>query len=379
VIYHVLSALVWLSATLPASEEVKLHSPGLTPSKVAATGELVEDWGSLQLRLEGETLQPVTEPAVSPIELDGIIPAARIAWRAGAVAVNAEVFRAPAFPAGLDLLTVRLEETKGAAARGTLHVDLPEGARIGQRSVSHGSRRVMILPDHARAEQEFRAWGHFDEASSLPGWASPLPGFDPAFANIRAGMGGVPIVYRFSVEARAELTVVLGFCESYWSNPGGRMMSCKVEGAPALVVDPIARWTRHQPGGIAFEGVDANGDGALEVLVLPAPGTPDRNPILNAIWLFESALEVGARQVITGRLNAAAIRYVDVGGEIDQSILPGGAVEFPFELKKGGTLELTFFVACRGTQLPSPEENAWTPEQLRQAAREVWEDWPDRP
>jgi len=35
--------------------------------------------------------------------------------------------------------------------------------------------------------------------------------------------------------------------------------------------------------------------------------------------------------------------------------------------------ELTFLVACRGCSLPAPDEMAWTPARLRQAARKVWE------
>lgn len=375
-IHQLLCALSFLSvAPLMPAPDVEVRSPGLAPSTVTGSGELVEDWGAVKLVLEGEVLVPATAPEVTSVELDGVIPAARLAWRAGPVAASAEVWRAPVWPAGLDVLELRLEETRGAETRGTLLVELPASTSVVQRTVKVGSRTVMILPDHPREEPPLREWGYLDEASALPGWATPLPGFSPAFVNIRAGMGSVPIAYRFAIEPGARIAVVLGFCESYWDVAGSRSMSCKVEGAPAVVVDPLERWGRHHPGGVAFDGEDANGDGVLEVLVLPAPGTPDRNPILNAIWLFEPELEVDPTEVITGRRNGVALRYVDVGGSTDQSILPGGRVELPFTLAPKESVELTFLVACPGATLPRLEETTWTTDSLRAAAREVWEDW----
>ena len=355
--------------------EVILRSPGLTPSQVDAQGRLGEDWGTLQLKLAGDDFGVPVKLTVSPFILEGIVPGARVFWLEGPLTAELTAFRAPVWPAGIDVLTLRLQDIEERTSRGSVVVELPEGARVRGRSVTVGSRRVVILPDVPHVEQALRDWGHLDEASDLPGWARPTDGHDPAFANIRAGMGGVPIIYRFGVEPGTERTVFLGFCESYWSSPGSRLMTCKVEGAPAEIVDPLARWGQHQPGGLAFEGSDADGDGTLAVVIMPAPGTPDRNPILNAVWLFEPEVEVRPDLVIAGQLNGAAERFVDVGGERDQSILPGGRAELPFVLTKTGSVELVFLVACPGASLSPPDEIAWTRERLRNAAREVWEDW----
>jgi hypothetical protein len=374
----IILALLSCAAPFAFAEDgaVELRSPGLAPSHVDGEGRLVEDWGVLSFRLEGEALGEAKTKDVSPLTLDEVIPAARIAWRHGPVAVSAVAYRVPAWPAGIDLVTVRLEETKGDRARGSLVLSLPEGARIGGEAVFAGSRRILALPERARAAQEMRPWGYLDEAQALPGWATPKSGFDPAFANIRAGMGGVSILYRFAAPPSRDSNVVLGFCESYWSSAGSRFMSCKVEGAGTEIVDPLARWGRHQPGGALFEGSDTNGDGWLEVLVLPGPGTPDLNPILNAIWVFEPGLEIDPGEVITGRMNAFAERYVDVGGEQDQPIVPGGKLEYAFLLEPGGTEEYVFLAACSGGSAPEPGKTAWTPEALRKAAREVWLEWP---
>ncbi len=307
--------------------------------------------------------------------LDGVIPAARASWLAGGIAVQATVFRGPAWPAGVDVLAVRLEETAGQAVSAVLALVLSTGASVGERAVSLGGRTIIALPAEPRVRGEPRDWGFVDEATAMPGWASPASGFDPAFSNIRAGLGGVPISYRFRVEPKGGADVVLGFCESHWSSPCSRSMTCKVEGAPHAQVDPLALFGRHQPGGLLFAGTDENGDGFLDVLVIPGPGSPDRNPILNAIWLLPQGLEVDPAQVIQGTLNALALRRVDVGGAEDQALYASRDLEFPVTLEPGGSAELAFLVACPGGEAPVPERSTWTAESLRSAARAVWEDW----
>jgi hypothetical protein len=256
-----------------------------------------------------------------------------------------------------------------------LSLTLPETVRLGLRTVTLGGRAVLGLPSGTKVSQVMREWGWADDAVALPGWARPAVDCDPAFQNIRAGMGGVPILYHFKVDHKAKVKVVLGFCESHWSQAGQRPVICQVEGAPLQEVDPLARWGQHQPGAIVFAAGDANGDGTLDVAVLPTPGAPDQNPILNAIWLFPADASPNLEQVITGKLNAAALRYVAVGGANDQSLYAGGRVEYALKLPAHAIQELTFLVACAGSSVPPPDQTAWTPEKLRQSAAAVWRDW----
>jgi hypothetical protein len=124
-----------------------------------------------------------------------------------------------------------------------------------------------------------------------------------------------------------------------------------------------------------FAARDANGDGTLDIAVLPKPGAPDENPILNAIWLFPPDASPNLEQVIAGKLNAVALRYVAVGGSSDQSLYAGGRVEYALKLPAHATKELVFLVACPGSSVPSPDQTTWTPEKLRQSAAAVWRDW----
>ncbi len=365
---------VLLAAGAAGEEPIAIQSPGFPPSQMDAQGRLVEDWGTVAVRLVGEG---VVEGAttISPATLDKVIPAALAVSDRGTVRLICTAFRAPAFPAGIDVLTVRLEETQGKAADVLVALDLPEGTIMGRRTVRLGGRTILTLPAETTRDQPLRDWGYADEASTLRGWAKPAKKCDPAFANIRAGMGGVPIVYRFTVTPRSAAKVMLGFCESHWAERGQRPVSCRVEGADPLTVDPVAQWGQHQPGLLVFDARDQNGDGRLDVVVRPGPNAPDRNPILNAIWIFPPGETPSAEKLMAGDLSAAAIHYVDVGGDNDQSIYPPGKLEYRVTLAAGDAAELTFFVACPGGSAPIPDIDTWTSESLRRAARDVWRDW----
>jgi len=362
-----------LTLTVALAEDVQFTSPGFAPSKMDAQGRLVEDWGAVDLKIASTASAGPVE--VNAIKLDEVIPAAQARAQHGAVRVTRTAYRAPVWPSGLDVFTVRLEETEGREHSVQLSLALPESARIGSRTVSIGNRAVVALPANARANQSRRDWGNDDDATALPGWGRPAVECDPAFRNIRAGMGGVPIHYRFKVEPKAALSVVLGFCESHWETSGQRPMICDVEGAPAQTLDCIAKWGQHQPGALQLAGKDQNGDGELTISVLPQPGAPDQNPILNAIWIFPSGQTPNLVQVIRGRLDTQALHYVDVGGMNDQSLYAGGQAEYTVKLSANGVQEMTFLVACAGGSVPTPERTAWTPEQLRQSAAQVWREW----
>lgn len=367
--------VIALLFTWPLLAEVTFTSPGFAPSSMDDQGRLVEDWGTVSVKLSGAGLPETAPCTVRGIKLDGLIPAAQASQQRGPVVITTTAFRAPAWPSGMDVLTVRLEETSSQERTVQLSLEMPATVRVGLNSVSIGGRGVVALPPGPRVSQTMRDWGWADDAVALPGWARPAAECDPAFRNIRAGLGAVPILYHFKVEPKSRCTVVLGFCESHWDQAGQRPVVCEVEGAPSQEVDPLARWGQHQPGVVLFEAQDANGDGTLNVNVLPKPAAPDQNPILNAIWLFPSGVKPNLQQVIAGKLNDQALRYVAVGGSNDQSLYGGGKVEYAVKLPPKGVQELTFFVACSGGSVAAANQTAWTVEKLRQSAAAVWRDW----
>jgi hypothetical protein len=355
--------------------EVTFTSPGLPPTRMDDQARLVEDWGTIAVNVAGTGVSAGAPATVRSIKLDDVIPAAQAQADYGTVALTLTAFRAPAWPAGVDVLTVRLAETAGQETAVQLSLALPEAGRLGLKTVSLGGRSIVGLPAGTEMSQTMRDWGWADDAVALPGWARPAVDCDPAFRNIRAGMDGVPIRYHFKVAPKARVKVALGFCESHWSQAGQRPLICQVEGAPKQEVDPLARWGQHRPGVILFNASDANGDGMLDLSILPKPGAPDENPILNAIWLFPRDASVDPDQLIDGKLNTVASRYVAVGGSNDQSLHAGGRIEYAIKLPAHATKELTFLVACPGSSLPAPDQTTWTPEKLRQSAATVWRDW----
>jgi len=360
-----------------AGEGVPLTSPGFQPSRMDVAGRLVEDWGSLTVDVVGEGLPPPGPVTVGALLLEGIVPAARAAREIGGLRLVLTAYRAPAWPAGLDVLEARIEETAGKEVSARLALTLPEGARVGRRTASLAGRTVLALPEPPGIPGNLREWGWLDEAASLPGWARPEGECSPAFRSIRAGLGGVPILYRFAVGAKGSANVVLGFCESHWAQAGQRPVTCNVEGAPPQDMDPVARWGQHKPGAILLAGTDKDGDGYLDVSVLPKPGAPDQNPILSAIWLFPAGAPPSLDQVIRGALDGQAVRFVDCGGEKDQSVLPPGRIEFPLKLPPKGGRTWTFIVASPGSSAPVAERTGWTPAALRKAAVDVWRGWKD--
>ena len=370
-------ATLLIAAKAAAGEPVEFRSPGLPPSHVDAQGRLCEDWGTLGVKLDGPgvTDGPVK---VEAVKLDNLIPAAQATSDRGAVRLVCTAYRAPTFPAGLDVFTVRVEEAKGQAANVTVSLAPPAKTRISLRSLKIGSRTVLTLPVEAVQDQKLREWGSCDESTAMPGWAKPEGKCDPAFRNIRAGMGGSPIVYRFAVAPKSEAYVVLGFCESHWKDRGERPLVCRVEGAEPKPIDPIAAWGRHKPGALLFSARDENGDGQLEISVRGVPGAPDRNPILNAIWIFPPKAPPDLRLVVAGELTKGATRYVDVGGENDQTLYPPARLEYPLSLPAHGAQELVFWAACPGSTIPPQDNTAWTTDRLRRASYEVWRDWSEQ-
>jgi hypothetical protein len=368
-----LGVALFLTTGQANAADVAFGLPGFPETRMDAAGSLIEDWGTLKVSLDGATGPSSAGP--ERISLDGRVPAARARQAAPGVNATYTAFRGPAFPGGFDILTVRLEETAGKPATVGVSVQLPDGAQSGSRTATMGSRVVLSLPASGTVSRQRRDWGYDDEATSLPGWASPQGACDPAFTSIRAGLGGVPIRYRLPITPGGAAQVVLGLCESHWGSSGQRLMRCRVEGAPVQNIDPIARWGRHKPGALLFGASDVNQDGILDVAVLPDPASPDRNPILNALWVFPSDAALDLSQVIAGRLNSQATRFVDVGGPGDQSMYPGGTLQYKVSLPAKGVQELTFYAACPGGEVPLPTQTTWTPESLLRAASEVWRDW----
>lgn len=362
--------LAGLTAT--AGADIELRSPGFPPSTVDAQGAIHEKWGTMALQIQ----QPEGAAVAEHRYEESPVPMAVTVKSAGAVKLTETVYHAPTWPSGVDVVEATLANTAAEPQNVVLQVLLPETVGVGERVGVAGGHPVLALPKGLEPVREEREWGCTGGIVALPGWARPQGECDPAFKNISAGMGGVPIVYRFGVPQGAERTVVLGFCESHWSTGGARLVEIRVEGAPKSEVDPVAAWGQHVPGCLVFDAKDADEDGRLEIVIAPHPKASDKNTILNAIWVFPSGANVDTDQIVKGEMNAAAERYVDVGGQNDQLLYKGGTLEYHLALEPNAEQTLVFLLETpAGGGVPNPDRTAWTPETLRKAAQDVWRDY----
>lgn len=364
-------ALLVLVTVTTAQAEVTIRSPGSPPSKVAKDGALVEPWGAVRLQIvdpaEAQVSEQVAEEAPMPVTVTTV--------NAGAVTLTQSAYRAPIWPSGVDVLEATASNDGDSPTTVQLELVVPEAMQVGETVGSIEGTPSVVLPDGLQAVREEREWGCTGGLSALPGWARPERPCDPSFRNIAAGMGGVPIKYRFAVKSGTMCSVVLGFCESHHPGPGVRPVIASVEGAEERSIDPNTSWGRHVPGVARFDAADADGNGRLEVTVAPHPHAGDRNPILNVLWIFDRSTNIDEEKLIAGELNDRARYFVDVGGENDQLLYKPGNVRFVLELQPKEQRDFLFLVRSPGCRyLPDMSLGLWNQKTLRKAAADVWKD-----
>lgn len=358
-----------------ASGDVEIRSPGSPPSKVTGDGTLVEPWGAVRLQI----VKPENAQIVDHRAEEAPMPLAITSAEAGPVTLTVSAYRAPVWPSGVDVLEAVAVNSRDEAAKVELELVVPEAMQIGESTGAIEKQPSLVLPGNLVPIRQEREWGCIEAVSALPGWAKPSVACDPAFRNISAGMGGVPIRYRFAVEPGSKRTVMLGFCESHHPSAGLRPLLTQVEGTEVRAVDPVAAWGRHVPGVERFDAADSNGDGRLDLAVAPHPQASDRNTILNVIWVFDPTIQIDEKKLIAGELNDQAQRYVDVGGDNDQLFYMPGNVRFALDLEPKENTEFFFLVRSPDCQqLPDQSLGLWSRESLRKAAADVWKDrWPE--
>jgi hypothetical protein len=162
-------------------------------------------------------------------------------------------------------------------------------------------------------DTEFRV-ERVDAETAQRGWASPPAGYDPAFRNVAIGTGH-PVQYHFKAEKGARYVVVFGLCEGYWAKPAQRVLELHVEGKSLRTVDMVAEKGRNQPELFSFSAWDENGDGWVDLAVAAARNSPDKNTILNTLWVFRESEAPATPQLVAGRSTTPALAHIDCGAE----------------------------------------------------------------
>ncbi len=138
-------------------------------------------------------------------------------------------------------------------------------------------------------------------------FAVPAAGVDPEFSSSAVGWGQ-PIRYRFSGRKG---TVVFGFCEGYWSDPGQRVLELRIDGVVKKIVDPVAEVGQNDVLLVEVEAADTTGDGNIDIEVASAPAGKDGNTTLSALWVFDEVPPES--EIIAGKANAKALAYAPTG------------------------------------------------------------------
>ncbi len=152
-------------------------------------------------------------------------------------------------------------------------------------------------------------------------WAHPPGGVDPAFRNVAWGTNR-PIVYDIEIDRGSQKRVGVGFCESYRTVPGSRMVEIRVEGSAPKTIDLLADAAQNQPQVVMVDGVDQDGDGRLHIELRPYAANKDPNIIVNGVWVFSTGTDVTAEEIISGQASKRAEVYLDCGREPEVQMLP---------------------------------------------------------
>jgi hypothetical protein len=113
--------------------------------------------------------------------------------------------------------------------------------------------------------------------------------------------------------------VVLGVVETYWNEPGKRLMQGVAEGADPVPIDVVAQSGHGAPAVYVLEAHDADRNGWLEAGVRPADQAPDRSTVLSGVWILPESLlggrSVEAVAVAQGADDLPILHRFDVGAE----------------------------------------------------------------
>ena len=151
-----------------------------------------------------------------------------------------------------------------------------------------------------------------DSQVTQSGWAAPPAESDPAFANVAIGSRQA-IQYRFKAGKSTRYTVVFGLCEGYHAKPGQRILTLQVEGKSLRTVDLVAEQGRNQPEVYSFPARDENGDGWVNLAVVAATNSPDKNTILNTLWVFPGSDVPAKEELLAGRSLRPPLAHIDCG------------------------------------------------------------------
>ena len=108
---------------------------------------------------------------------------------------------------------------------------------------------------------------------------------------------------------------MFGLCEGYHAKPGQRILTLQIEGKSLRTVDLVAEKGRNQPELFSFPARDENGDGWIDLAVAAAENSPDKNTILNTLWVFSGDERRRRKTCLPDGSARPPLAHVDCGGD----------------------------------------------------------------
>jgi hypothetical protein len=139
-------------------------------------------------------------------------------------------------------------------------------------------------------------------------WARPSQPCDPVFQNILVAHGEA-LRYRIHDVGAQTLTLVLGVCEGFHTMAGQRVLALTIENRIRKTLDPVAELGQNVPSVFALTATDETGDGHVDVTIAAAETARDKNPILNALWIFNGPAPPPA-EILAGQHHARAAAFI---------------------------------------------------------------------
>ncbi len=158
---------------------------------------------------------------------------------------------------------------------------------------------VPLIPPASKAGRPALPIERIGANTGQRDWSNPQGACDPDFRHVGIGWNS-PIEYRFPAKPAERFEVVFGLCEGYHSNALARVLDLQVEGKTRRTVDLVKEKGRNVPAVFGLAAQDENGDGYVNLAVTAAEGAPDRNTILNLLWVFRAGEAPDDETVLRG-------------------------------------------------------------------------------
>ena len=183
------------------------------------------------------------------------------------------------------------------------------------RGLGENAFLIADAPTAGRIETREAGWCDKRAKGYSPG---------PCLQSFRLGLDGLPVVYRFKVEAAKKYVVglaspshIAGHYVPVPKQVGDLVFEYRVEGCEPKTVDCFD-WTAKHQGGTLFVGFDnardADGDGSIEVSSGVTASSRLRHTRLGAIWVFPEGSKIDdTASVLSGAMNNKCVRLIDVG------------------------------------------------------------------